>query len=184
MSADLYIQTAFGNRYSLLYPDPDQILLREVAHALSNICRFTGHTREFYSVAQHSVLIARIMRDEGRDPMTVRAALMHDAHEAFVGDVPTPLKAALRARGPGFDHMETLAKKAISKRFRTPVQLPLAVRQADLRMLMTESAQLLFGGPMGKGWPDAEPYPIQITPWIPDRARLAFLEEAHRCDIS
>ncbi len=207
--SNIYIQTAYGSRYEPFSPDPDQIVLKDVAHALSNLCRFTGHPDPYYSVAQHCVLMARELRDQGRDPMTVRAALLHDAHEAFVGDMASPLKRAIReeirhmllglvrsenldftgieietlVRSTGYDATESKAYEAIAKRFAVPRKLPDYVKEADLRMLITEARQLMYGGMKGDGWPDMYGYDFKIYPWIPERARLEFLQEANRCDV-
>lgn len=116
--------------------------------------------------------------------MTIRAGLMHDAHEAYVGDLSSPVKDVLRdlAFSP-FDEVEARAALAVAHRFALPRTLPDLVKEADLRMLVTEAGQLLNGGMIGNGWPDLEPYDIKISPWLPERARIAFLDEARRCDI-
>ena len=180
----IYIQTAHGGRYQPLNPDPDSITLQDVAHSLSQICRYIGHSKFFYSVAQHCVLMARALRNEGHEAMIIRTALMHDAHEAYVGDVPGPHKAAIRASGGGYDEIEALAWRAVAKRFRLPLALPDKIRDADLRMLVTEANQIMLGGMRGGGWPIATPFEgLRISSWIPERARLEFLAEARRTDV-
>jgi hypothetical protein len=89
-------------------PQPEQISIYDIAHALSQICRFGGHTRVFYSVAEHSILVSRLL---GKDRSLPRlAALLHDAHEAYLGDIPTPLKNAL---GPEYRVMVDRLDRAI-----------------------------------------------------------------------
>src|SRR5262245_19776822 len=92
-----WIHTADNKRFSLTDPQPDQISIRTIAKALSQINRFTGHTRWPYSVAQHSVLVLRLFED--LHPFAMRskkvAALFHDAAEAYCGDIASPLKSLL-----------------------------------------------------------------------------------------
>jgi hypothetical protein len=87
-----YITTFTGARFS--YRNPGPFLLRDIAHSLSYTARFRGHTGFFYSVAQHSLMVADLMRYDGYSPAAQAAGLLHDAHEAYVGDIPTPLKWA------------------------------------------------------------------------------------------
>lgn len=91
-----FIQTYSGKRFDLDDPQPEQVDFTDIAHALSLIVRFTGHVRFPYSVASHCQLVSRILEDAGHDKMTVYAGLLHDAAEAYVADVPSPLKKMLR----------------------------------------------------------------------------------------
>ena len=86
-----WIITASGKRFYLRRPTPADIDAGDVAHALAHICRFNGHTREFYSVAQHSILVSRLLPDELK-----LAGLLHDAAEAYCGDMVKPLKNCLK----------------------------------------------------------------------------------------
>lgn len=81
------IETISGLAFDYTAPE---VRLQDVAHGLSHVCRFGGHTVRFYSVAEHSVLVGLIVR--GIDPELALAALWHDAHEAYMGDLPSPLK--------------------------------------------------------------------------------------------
>jgi len=87
-----YIQTLSGKKFSYQFATADDIDIEDIANALSNICRFAGHLPEFYSVAQHSVLVSQIV-----PPEFAFEALMHDAAEAYCQDIPAPLKALLSA---------------------------------------------------------------------------------------
>lgn len=95
LEMDRWLDTTSGRRVNLLEPTPDSIAIEDIVGALSRICRFGGHTREFYSVAQHSVLVCRMMGRLGRPDLQL-LALHHDSHEAYLGDMPTPLKKRLR----------------------------------------------------------------------------------------
>lgn len=88
-------ETATGKVVNLEHPSFDMIEMEDIATALSNICRFGGHVETFYSVAQHSVLVALLAIIDGAPLNVVQAALMHDAAEAYLGDVIKPLKIKL-----------------------------------------------------------------------------------------
>ena len=124
------------------YDDPkiDQIEIVDVAHALSNICRFGGHTERFYSVAEHSVLCSELVA-----PKFALSALLHDAHEAYVLDVPTPLKRMM----PQYMEIERRFEITLRQKFGVPVELSPAVKKADAQALWIERYQLL---PPHDGW--------------------------------
>ncbi len=89
-----FIITYLGKKFYFEDPKPDQIDIRDIAHSLSHICRFNGHTNLFYSVAAHSIFVAERMPGSAREKLS---ALLHDAAEAYVCDVPSPLKPLLGA---------------------------------------------------------------------------------------
>lgn len=128
------ILTQCGLEFDLLNPDPDLIEIEDIAHALSHICRFTGHTKHFYSVAQHSYLCATLVPPEHQ-----LETLLHDAAEAYIGDVSSPLKAQL----PGYQMIEFKLDQAIRQRFGLPAKKTPWVKEADLQMLAAEKAQLM-----------------------------------------
>lgn len=88
------IETHTGLFYDYLDPKPEQVCIEDIAHALSNTARFGGHCSRFYSVAEHCCLVRQLVIEAGL-PHLGLAALLHDAHEAYVGDIPTPLKREL-----------------------------------------------------------------------------------------
>jgi hypothetical protein len=90
------IEVASGGFVDLLNPDPSTLVLADIARGMAYTCRYGGHIKRFYSVAEHAVLVHDLLRDRGAGPDTCRWALFHDAAEAFLGDVVAPLKWALR----------------------------------------------------------------------------------------
>src|SRR3954452_22681285 len=87
-----YLQTVSGRWVNPFDPDPAQLDPGDIARALANQCRFGGHSRAFYSVAQHSVLVSRLVEEGGGDAEDASAPLMHDAAGAYPGILPHPLK--------------------------------------------------------------------------------------------
>lgn len=176
--SDPWIQTHSGRAFDLLDPQPDQIDIEDIAWALSHLCRFTGHSRRPYSVAEHSVrvyAIVAVAQGSGSN-LAGRVALLHDASEAYLGDVSSPLKRLL----PAYVELEAKVQDAIHARFGMPPTRELspalveAVRTADLIMLATERASLLSLPP--RPWIDLPP-PIKLENpmgWSPDLARVSF----------
>lgn len=126
-----HFRTFTGRRVHFLAPSPDEIDIDDIAHSLSYQCRFLGHTDCFYSVAQHSVLVSELV-PEG-DALW---GLLHDAAEAYLGDLPAPIK-----RGPemhAYRETEDRLLAAVALRFGLPPAVPESVKQADRIVLATE----------------------------------------------
>ncbi len=156
-----------GQYFNFLDPDPQTIDIASIAHALSNLCRFTGHTQSFYSVAQHSVLVSEQVPVEFK-----LQALLHDATEAFLGDVSRPLKKLL----PDYQAIEQRVQKAVNIRFGLPDVMADCVKKADLTLLATEQRDLMPAHI--DDWACLEhvqPLREVIRPLSPVWARLAFL---------
>jgi hypothetical protein len=169
-----WIQTYTGLAIYPLDPRPEEIELLDIARALSHLCRFTGHTKRFYSVAEHSVHCSRIV-----PPEHALWALLHDASEAYISDVSRPLKQ-LEAFA-AYREAEQKLQMAICRRFGLSEVQPEAVTQADQIMLAIEARDLL--APLRPGW---EKWleaigSVQISverPWGPERAHSIFLDRA------
>jgi hypothetical protein len=136
-----WLETASGNRFWLLDPKPEEVHLWDVATHLSNICRFGGmlDTNEFYSVAQHSVLVSL----DVQDPAHALQGLFHDAAEAYCLDIPRPLKRVLT----GYKAIETRIAEAVALRLGRPptwltTGLPVDVHRSDNRVLLAERRDL------------------------------------------
>lgn len=195
-----WIQTHSGIAWSLLCPRASDVRLEDIAHSLAHICRFTGHTKAHYSVAQHSVLVARhVLYDAPNRPRPAvlpdwlgLAALLHDAHEAYLGDWSRPLKVAMRQVSES-DPLRSLATRhddaiagwawpnATAEEATSRFQ-HWTIRNADARLLATEARDLL--GPPPNEWEDLpEPLPTHIEPWGATWAKKAFLEECRRLGL-
>jgi hypothetical protein len=167
-----YLQTVSGRWVNPFDPDPSQLDAGDIARALANQCRFGGHSRVFYSVAQHSVIVSQLVEERGGDVEDVFAALMHDAAEAYLGDMPHPIKHR-SALGAAFKAAEDHLEQAIRERFRIRPDVP-AIKPADRALLATE--RRAFSGESWH-WPEldgVEPLDIELTAWSPDEAADTF----------
>jgi len=164
------IQTRSGIYFNLLNPRPEDVRIEDIAHALANLCRFGGHTREFYSVAQHSCLVAALVPDHLK-----LHALLHDAAEAYCGDMISPLKMCV----PGYVTIQKRIEAAVAERFNIPHELPAEIKRADLVALATERRDLMPDCPHKWDCLDGvEPHPMPEIPMRPSYAREIFLAMA------
>lgn len=134
-----WIRTFTGRSFYPLDPRLDDLDIKDIGHALARQCRFAGHTCRFYSVAEHSVLVSKLMRPLG--PKAELAGLMHDATEAYLGDICQPIKVL-----PAFDayrKAEQQLDDLIRKRWQIPHDFDKQVGQADLIALATEARDLM-----------------------------------------
>jgi len=171
------IQTWSGRRFSPLEPDPAAIEIEDIAHALVNCCRFGGHCSSFHSIAQHSCLVADAA---GGDREIALHALVHDASEAYLGDLPHLLKHR-SPLGALYREIEEPLQAAMLQRFGLGAP-PAIVKELDRAALATERAALMRAADDG-WWPEldgVEPLAVEIDPWPPERAARAFLDRFAR----
>lgn len=175
------IQTFSGLRVNPFTPDPAQIAIADIAHALANQCRFGGHCRQFYSVAQHSCLLADLLAAEGGDAGSQLWALLHDAAEAYLVDLPHPLKHGSEL-GERFRTVEASLQRVILDRFALPPEAPARLKAIDRSLLASEKAALVAPG---WDWPEldgVEAITVAIEPWPPERAAREFLARFNELD--
>jgi hypothetical protein len=162
------ISTFTGRRFWPLDARPGEVSILDIAHALSNQGRFTGHTTEFYSVAQHSVLVSEVVA-----PQYALWGLLHDATEAYLIDLASPVKMQI----PEYKVIEARLMEVIAAAFSLPLPMPDEVHLADRILLMTEKRDLLpksfdFSPLHGGG---IEPLDYHVHAWTPKHAEHTFL---------
>jgi hypothetical protein len=161
-----WFTSATGKKLYLFEPTPDQIDILDIAHALSNICRWGGHSLEFFSVADHCWAVSNLVPEED-----ALAALLHDATEAYLGDVITPLKRVL----PSYELLERAWWECIADHFRISRELPRSVKVADRFMLECERRDLVNHAHKFEWEPDRLPIGPRIVPRSSIDARIAYL---------
>ncbi len=162
-----WVQTYSGVRFTPLNPNVASIVIQDIAHSLSMQCRFGGHSRDFYSVAQHSVLVSYLC--DSKDALW---GLLHDAPEAYLLDVPSPLKVSPTFEG--YREHEKKMQSAICTRFGLEDEEPKSVKVADKMMLATEARDLLPF--IRKDWLyPIPPIPFKIEPLSQKDAEMLFL---------
>lgn len=161
-----WIQTYSGKQFFPLNPTVTSINLIDIAHALSHVCRYNGHSVMHYSVAEHSLLLAKHFRDV---PELSMLALMHDAHEAYCPDIPRPLKPAL----PEFERIAAGIQETINIRFELPHEMPESIKDADWLICHDERVELL--GDEVASWGIPEGLGVKIRTLAASDARAFFL---------
>lgn len=147
---------------------PEDVRIEDIAHALSNQCRFQGHTSAFYSVAQHAVLVSRLV-----PPQDALAGLLHDASEAYLQDMARPLKVDPYF-GKTYRGAESRAQRMIEGVFGLGHE-PQSVKDADLKVLVTEARDLMHGTEEWPYYQTETPLDMVIVAWGPNRAERGFL---------
>lgn len=166
-----WMQTATGSMFWPLDPRSEEIHILDIARSLSHQCRFAGHCNRFYSVAEHSVLVARAL-----PPELALWGLLHDASEAYLVDIPRPVKRHL----PEYAAMEALVMRKVAERFHLSWPMPKEVKRVDNAILADEARQLMAAPPRDWALPEP-PLGIRIEGMMPGDAAFAFLCEFRKC---
>lgn len=186
------VGTVTGKLFSFLDPDPAEICLEDIAHGLSNLCRFNGQTSAFYSVAQHSVLVSLLCN--ARDALW---GLFHDAAEAYLGDIVSPIKRNLGMEQ--YRLAERVVMRAVAERYGLPWEVhsnaedksgpePMSVKLADRLAVYLELRDVMNTDAIRYGYrverPDLSILGITIEPLLPPDAKALFLARAAELGIS
>lgn len=169
-----YIETISGKKFHFLNPVDEEIDIVDIAIALANECRFSGHCR-FYSVAEHSVLVSSMCSDDHR-----LRGLMHDASEAYLRDIASPIKAVL---GGKYKEIENGIMTVIAKKFDFSWPLSTVVKNADRRALLIEAKQLMVS--KGEDWHEMKENTdilpdLPLRHLAPQQAAVFFLGVFHK----
>lgn len=164
-----YISTVSGRQFH--FGDHQRMVeaidIVDIAHALGNLCRFTGQCKQFYSVAEHSVHVSRIVPDD-----LALVGLLHDATEAYCADLAKPLKRLV----PDYCAVEEAIWQAVAERFDLPTTMPEFIKRADMAMLKLEVDHLLPHHCATELNLPGEPADVGLHYWNPMYAKFMFLE--------
>lgn len=170
-----WMQTYTGRAFYPMAPRTGDVDLFDIAHALAMICRYGGHVDRFYSVAEHCVLMS-----EAVAPENAPWALLHDATEAYLGDMIRPLKGAM----PEYRAVEDQLMRVICNRFGLGWECPAEVKMADLRILRDERNALMTRPPLP--WHSIEHVPalnVEIHGWSPEEAKRRYLDRLYELEM-
>jgi len=162
------ISTKDGEFFDFYNPKGYDFQIETIAHALSNICRYGGHSDFFYSVAEHSVLVSKIVPAD-----LALCGLLHDASEAFVGDMPSPLKKLC----PDYRKIEESVQAEVARKFGLPYPFPEEIHRADKEVYLAERLRVTPSAPKDKLWhTHLKPASVDIKMYWPWAAKAKFLE--------
>jgi len=165
-----WIQTYTGKQFWPIDPRAEDVCIEDIAHSLSMMCRYAGHCERFYSVAEHSVLLSSYVADEFK-----LAALLHDASEAYLVDVPRPVKPHLA----GYYDAEKRVMDAVCDKFGLPKEFAQEIHDADRAILTDEMQQNMKPAPVV--WDTAaEPLGVTLKFWSPGVAEIHFMDAFRR----
>lgn len=165
-----WIQTFSGIQFWPLDPSSEEILIEDIAHALSLQCRYAGHVNRFYSVAEHSWRVSKVC-----EPENALWGLLHDASEAYLVDLPRPIKR-FTTLGEEYRRIECRLMSVICDRFNLPQQEPRDVKRSDDFMLHWEARDLMGAHP--GPWAGEGEFLLPngtLVPMAPRVSELAFL---------
>lgn len=162
-----WIQTFTGKKFHILDPQPEEVDIVDIAHALSNLCRFGGHCQKFYSVAQHCAVGAEAFDN----PKVALHFLLHDSQEAYLCDLPRPIKRLL----PRYKDIEKVVQEVIFLSLNIREKFDHHIEPMDMRMLATERRDLMKDSQIWTTLDGIESLPGLIEPWTQSVAKEKFL---------
>lgn len=165
---DNFVQTYTGKKFWPAAPREEDVDHYDIAHSLSMQCRYAGHCKEFYSVAEHGVLLFNYAYLYYDDPLVWWWALHHDDSEAYMVDLPRPVKQMM----PDYRAGEKNVMDVIANNAGVPRTAPKVVKELDGRIISDERANLVD---MDWGYETPEPLGIKLKLWSPREAELAYL---------
>lgn len=170
------IRLISGSYLDLENPLPEQFALTDIAGALAKICRFGGQCSRFYSVAEHSWHCAMQAQEDGHSDAVIAASLMHDAAEAFVGDIVKPLKNLL----PEYEAIESRMEAAIALKFGIDFETTKPLwKEVDRAMLIAERRAMFSADKVvWTGEREVRTLSIEFHQWSPERAEYEFMRVA------
>ncbi len=173
-----FIKTYTGKMFYPLDPRIEEIDIIDIAHALSNICRFTGHCNEYFSVAQHSVLVSQY----AKSLVEKQQALLHDASEAYLSDISSPLKRCFEF----FEYRkaEERLQSIIFLKFNLPEKILSSIEEIDMKLLYTEGRDLMNGTADWNNSNNVLPYFEKIIPVSQNIAKEMFLDNFKKLFIN
>ncbi len=169
-----WIETYTGRQFHFKDPRAEEVDIEDIAHSLSMLCRYNGHVSDFYSVAEHSVLISDFIRAEGGDRDLALAALLHDAAETYIGDISRPVKYAVLP--PEFKEYENELDRVIFEKFGLTFPYSTHINDLDARILQDERMQGMSQSENLWGTDDLEPLGLTLRFWGPAKAKAKFLQ--------
>tara|TARA_Y100000310_G_C20700591_1_gene829508 strand:- start:2114 stop:2668 length:555 start_codon:yes stop_codon:yes gene_type:complete len=170
-----FIQIFSGRQFYPLEPRVEDVDIKDIAHALAMKCRFNGHCLKFYSIAEHSVRVANLLEEDGYIAPIPLWGLIHDAGEAYLADVPRPIKKGI----PFFNELETKVLNVIVEALgidRLELKDVKILKNADNVLLATEKRDLM-GEPPAKWMALPHPLACPICPLSPELSEIVFMEK-------
>jgi len=175
----MYIQTFTGKKFDIENPRVEDVDIIDIAHGLANQCRFNGQCKRFYSVAEHSLLMSLLIDNEYAQYDIPRYALLHDASEAYTGDMITQLKNSEHMNG--FREIEKNLQATIYESFRLSPHQPEIISLLDRALLYKEAEQMMYDVTAWEGWEEQKSRGVDIifTPYFlaPQDAESSFLRQ-------
>lgn len=170
----MWMQTLNGHKFWPKDGTIEKIDIDDIAHALSQVCRFGGQCKRFYSVGQHSVWVSLYVEEMGGGLLAQLQGLLHDGAEAYMVDMPTPVKILF----PDYKKLEEKLLVKIFDEFKLPHEFDSLVKDADMKALSTEARDLM-NDPQWDHLPAPAPNPLWET-WDFDKTRMKFIERFGR----